>query len=284
VIGVIPRCMQAGWDKPIPGHEQLGTLARQRHPELFDINRKDETAIAFLLDENCVILRDTALAYSEELKRNAPLSLLAAAFGDTSELGRNKGMAWVPIAPVQRGVPWRRTLAIAYAVKPSAAWRLRWSQTPCGIGVRFDDSCSLGGPLVVRMMDSVRALVAIRRFGAPNEPVDQLFLITLSRPNAALVSQTMAHGIVVFQSGALYVEDFLALQPLLWIGAPSSPGLPYYKRKRDVSVIDQLLGISHYTGSPLTLEQVEGLKPASRCDGPAGSCFEVGGKTIEFPM
>jgi hypothetical protein len=245
---------------------------------VFDPNAKGETVIGLLLDENCVVQHDTVRVYPNKFKWTGSYGLLAMVFPDSSELTRNKGMAFDYVGPE------RRIVTIAWAVRPSEAWRTRFSRTPCGVGIRFDERCALHGPLVARMVDSVRALVAIRRFGASNKPVDDLFLITLSRPAAALASQTMAHGIVVYQSGALYVEDFLARQPLLWIGTPSSKGLAGLKRKRDVTVLDQLIGISHYKGNPLTLEQVAGLKPASRCDGPAGSCYEVGGHRVEFPM
>jgi hypothetical protein len=93
----------------------------------------------------------------------------------------------------------------------------------------------------------------------------------------------MAHGVVAFQSGSVYVEDFGATQPL-WLFAPStSNGLATYRWKRDLTVFSDLVGSAHYGAGWLTLEQVPQLRPAKSCDGPKGACYEVNGRKIEFP-
>jgi hypothetical protein len=139
------------------------------------------------------------------------------------------------------------------------------------------------GPLVLQMLDSVHALVAIREFHAPNKPINELFLVTLTRPNSAFASQSMAHGVIGFQSGALYIEDYLARAPRIWVGAPESKGLAALKTLPDVRVVHDIVGIAHFTGLQLTLEQLARLRPAARCEGVPGSCYEVDGQLIEFP-
>jgi len=260
----------------------MGSLARERHPELF-ANIQGDKFVAFVLDENCAVLRDTVLADSGiYIFDKAPRgrALFAKAFGDTSEGARGSGMGLYYKSSDRKSY-----LIVAYTVRPSAAYRARTSRTPCGIGIRFDESCNMSGPLELRVLDSVHALIAVRRFRAQNQGVDNLFLITLSRPRRELATQSMLHGIVVYQSGAVYVEDFLATQPLLWFGTPTTRGVESMKHryKVDVSVIDDVLGIAHYVGHKLTLEQVAKLRPASVCAGPAGSCFEVDGQRLEFP-
>jgi hypothetical protein len=175
-------------------------------------------------------------------------------------------------------------VTVGYAVRPSAAYRARIARTPCGFGIRFDEICSISGPLELRMLDSVHALVAVRRFHAPNKGVDNLFLITLSRPRRDLATQSMLHATVVYQSGAVYIDNLLVRQPRLWLGTPTTRGLREFLRGvAEVSFIEDVLGIAHYAGHKLTLEQVAQLKPASVCAGPAGSCYEVEGLRVEFP-
>ncbi len=138
------------------------------------------------------------------------------------------------------------------------------------------------GPLVLRMMDSVRVLIAMRGFNAPNQPVAHLFLVTLRRPELALHSQSMAHGVLGFQSGAVYVEDFLAREPLLLFAPRSSSGLAELGRKPGLRLIGDVMA-AHYGDVRVTLEQLQQLVPSQRCDGRGGACFEVAGHTIEFP-
>ena len=128
-----------------------------------------------------------------------------------------------------------------------------------------------------------RAVIGVRGFNAPNQPVDRLFLITLSRPVEGLRSQSMRHAIVNAQSGSVYVEDFLATQPLLLFAPASSAGLASLKEKRDVRIIRDLIGVAQYGGVKLTLEQIERLQADPTCHGPRGSCYQVDGIKIEFP-
>jgi len=279
IVGAMPRCIQRS-DSALVRFEEMRSLARQRHPELVANIQSRDTFVAFLLDENCGILRDTVLSFAGADSSGRRLNaMFAKAFGDTSEWGRPAGVTFV-YSPDRKNF-----LMIGYAVRLSEAYRARISRTPCGIGIRFDESCNMSGPLELRMLDSVHALIAVRRFRAPNQGVDNLFLITLSHPRRELATQSMLHGIVVYQSGAVYVEDFLATQPLLWFGTPTTRGVESMKHryKVDVSVIDDVLGIAHYVRHKLTLEQVAKLRPSSVCAGPAGSCFEVDGLRVEFP-
>jgi hypothetical protein len=261
----------------------MGSLARERHPELFaNIRGHANFAVALLLDENCAVLRDTVLTDSGSYilgSERRGHALFAKAFGDTSDLTRSGGMGWY-YDPSDR----KSFLVVAHAVRPSTAYRARISRTPCGFGIRFDESCHISGPLELRLLDSVHALVAVRRFHAPNEGVDTLFLITLSRPRRELATQSMLHATVAYQSGAVYIDNLLVRQPRLWLGTPSTRGLrESLKRLPEVTFIDDVLGITHYAGHKLTLEQVAQLKPASVCAGPAGSCYEVEGLRVEFP-
>jgi len=281
IVGAMPRCIQRL--EPAPAiHEEMRSLARERHPELF-ANIQGDKFVAFVLDENCAVLRDTVLADSGiHIFDKSPRgrALFAKAFGDTSEWNHGSGMSLYYNSSDRK-----RFLIVAYTVRPSAAYRARISRTPCGIGIRFDEGCFMSGPVELRMLDSVHALIAVRRFRTPNEGVGNLFLITLSRPRRELATQSMLHGIVNYQSGAVYVEDFLATQPLLWFGTPTTRGLESMKHryKLNVSVIDDVLGIAHYVGHKLTLEQVAKLRPASVCAGPPRSCFETDGLRVEFP-
>jgi hypothetical protein len=277
IVGAIPRCIRRS-ESVLHVFEEMRSLARKRHPELFAKIQGRDNFVAFLFDENCTLLRDSVLSFAGlDSSDRRPSVMFAKAFGDTSEWARPAGMTFA-YSPDRKSF-----LMIGYAVRPSAAYRARIARTPCGIGIRFDENCHVQGPLVLRMLDSVHALIAVRRFRAPNEGVDNLFLITLSRPHRELATQSMLHGIVNYQSGAVYVEDFLALQPLLWFGTQTMRGLDDLKRKRDVSIIDDVLGIAHYAGHKLTLEQVAKLKPVSVCAGPPGSCFEADGRRVEFP-
>jgi hypothetical protein len=52
---------------------------------------------------------------------------------------------------------------------------------------------------------------------------------------------------------------------------------------RPVIRFDRIVGVAHYRGTVIPLEQVRNLKPASRCDGPVGSCYVARGVSIEFP-
>jgi hypothetical protein len=282
IVGEVPRCIQ----RPGPWrveHDEMGSLARERHPELFaNIRGHANFAVALLLDENCAVLRDTVLTDSGSYilgSERRGHALFAKAFGDTSDLTRSGGMGWY-YDPSDR----KSFLVVAHAVRPSTAYRARISRTPCGFGIRFDESCHISGPLELRLLDSVHALVAVRRFHAPNEGVDNLFLITLSRPRRELATQSMLHATVAYQSGAVYIDNLLVRQPRLWLGTPSTRGLrESLKRLPEVTFIDDVLGITHYAGHKLTLEQVAQLKPASVCAGPAGSCYEVEGLRVEFP-
>jgi hypothetical protein len=93
----------------------------------------------------------------------------------------------------------------------------------------------------------------------------------------------MTHAVVYYQSGAVSVENYSATQPP-WLFAPSSSnGLANVKQRRGVQVFGDLVGVAHYSGGGLTLEQVEHLVPAKTCDGPKGACYEVHGQTIRFP-
>jgi beta-lactamase regulating signal transducer with metallopeptidase domain len=271
VVGVEPPCLGPSGSRH-PSMEELIARSRPRHPEIFE-REHPPLALGLLLDENCAIRRDTVI---ERDARGGGEALLAAAFGDTTGF-RFWAVGWFPARAY--GGP----LSVAWAVKASEPWRERLSHDACGFGVRSDEYCSSQGALEFRMLDSVRALIAMRRFRAANQPVDQLFLVTLARPTTGLRSLSMIHAVVSFQSGAVYVEDFQATQPL-WLFAPStSNGLANLKHKRDVHIFDDLVGVAHYTGVQLTLEQIRQLTPARSCEGPKGSCYEVKGQTIRFP-
>jgi len=278
IVGAMPRCIQIS-NSVLVRFEQMRSLARERHPELVANIQGRDNFVAFLFDENCRILRDTVLSFAgTDSLGKRPSAMFAKAFGDTSKLGRPAGVTFI-YSPDRKNF-----LTIAYAMRPSAAYRARISRTACGFGIRFDENCSISGPLELRMLDSVHALIAVRRFHAPNEGVDNLFLVTLSHPRGELATQSMLHATVAYQSGAVYVDNVLARQPRLWLGTPTTRGLrEFLKGVAEVSFIDDVLGIAHYAGHKLTLEQVAKLRPASVCAGLSGSCFEVEGLRVDFP-
>jgi beta-lactamase regulating signal transducer with metallopeptidase domain len=271
VVGVEPACLNPS-DSRHPSMEELIAKSRPHHPEIFE-RAHPPLVLGILLDENCAVRRDTVIEHDG---RGGGEALLAAAFGDTTGF-RFWGVGEFP------GRAYGGPLTVAFGVKASEPWRERLAHDDCGFGIRSEERCAIQGPLELRMVDSVRALIAVRRFRAPDQPVEQLFLVTLARPNTALRSVSMVHAVVSFQSGSVYVEDFQATQPL-WLFAPStSNGLADLKHKRDVHIFDDLVGVAHYTGVQLTLEQVRHLAPATSCDGPKGSCYQVDGQSIRFP-
>jgi beta-lactamase regulating signal transducer with metallopeptidase domain len=278
IVGEVPRCIQRS-GSVLARFEEMRSLARERHPELFAPIQGRDTFVGFLFDENCGILRDTVLSFAGvDSLRKGPSAMFAKAFRDTIDKSFPAGMTFVYSREQQNFV------TVGYAVRPSAAYRARIARTPCGFGIRFDEICSISGPLELRMLDSVHALVAVRRFHAPNKGVDNLFLITLSRPRRDLATQSMLHATVAYQSGAVYVDNLLVREPRLWLGTPTTKGLREFLRGvAEVSFIEDVLGIAHYAGHKLTLEQVAQLRSASVCAGPAGSCYEVEGLRVEFP-
>lgn len=284
VVGVEPPCLMSPGNfitprnpdgtSRRPSMTELMARVRSHRPHVFGPRESKPLVLGLLLDENCTIRRDTVIEHAPAGMSDA---LVAATFGDTTGFAPYRGMAGFP-SPKNGG-----PLIVIFAVKPSQPWRERVDHNDCGFGLRSDEFCSMQGPLEFRMLDSVRALIAVRRFRAPNQPVDHLFLVTLARPTPALTSLSMPHAVVSFQGGAVYVEDFNATRPL-WLFVPSTTnGLTDLKHKRDVQVFSDLVGVAHYTGLRLTLEQILQLVPARRCDGPKGACYEVNGQKIEFP-
>lgn len=281
VVGAVPRCVR--WDMSkqgdAPSFEDLKAWARARRPKAMSNAQGRDGVVGLLLDENCEIVGDTAVSVPISDRAGWPDRFLVDVFGDTTGFARPRGMLFDYPSSRDRS----QLVTIVWAVKPSAEWRARLAGDQCGFGIRANEVCSIQGALEMRMLDRVRALIAVRRFRAPNQPVGHLFLVTLAHPNSALRSLSMVHGVVAFQSGAVYVEDFQARQPR-WLFAPSTTkGLANHRHLPDVRVLDDLVGVSHYTGVRLTLEQVRQLVPARSCDGPKGSCYEVDGQSIRFP-
>jgi beta-lactamase regulating signal transducer with metallopeptidase domain len=283
IVGVEPPCLRSpstlmfkdvnGVHRPRSMPEMIAAV-RPHRPDVFGPREPKHLVLGLLLDENCTVRRDTVVDYPGDVSDG---SLLSATFGDTTGFTPFRGTGFFPTP--KYGGP----LTGIFAIRPSEQWRERVARNACGFGIRFDEPCYMQGPLELRMMDSVRALIAVRRFRAPNEPADHVFLVTLAHPYAALTPLSIPHAVVGFQSGALYIEDFGARQPL-WLFAPStSTGLSSLKQKRDLTVFSNLVGVAHYDAGWLTLEQVRRLVPAKRCDGPKGACYELNGRRIEFP-
>lgn len=272
VVGVEPACINTS-SSDRPSMTDLMDRVRGRHPEVFGPRAPNHLVLGLLLDENCTIAKDTVVSYRENDGEGD--RLIAATFGDTTGFTPYRGTGFFP-NPKFAG-----PLTVVFAVRPSQPWRERLSRSECGFGVRSDEFCSAQGTVVLRMMDSVRALIAVRQSRTPNAPIDQLFLVTLSRPQPALASRSMANGIVSYQSGTVFVEGIGAGKLLF---APStSKGLVTMRQKQGVQTLTDLVGVAHYSGQSLTLEQVDRLAPAPRCDGPKGACYEVNGQAIEFP-
>jgi len=275
VIGVQPQCM-----RPRPDAQAwvdgLNAIALERHPDLTLPDRASRSVVALVLDENCNLTRDTVLANSE--RAFDPDKMFPVAFPDLQIPPKSAGIAFAsnPSGPLFG-------LRIIYAIVPSAAYVARRDRDECGFGIRFEELCYAEGPAVIRMMDSVRILIAVRRFNAANQPAEHLFLVVLRRPNPAISSQRLAHANVQYHSGALWIANYLTRDAPYLFASDKSPYLardnPFNKARK----IDDLIGVAHYGTGWLTLEQIESLKPAATCEGPRGACYEAGGGTIEFP-
>jgi beta-lactamase regulating signal transducer with metallopeptidase domain len=268
------RCLSGSGE--LPGLAALRGAARERHPEAFKANGASDIVVGLEYDENCSIRRDTVVRGSGGPTRRGSDVFLATVFGDTTGLAAPRGVV------LDRADDGRR-VTVAYVVRPSPSWMERVAGTSCGFGLRSSEVCSNEGQLELRLFDSTRVLVGVRSFGANNRPIDRLFLVTLSHPVQGLESLTMRHAFVTSQSGAFYMEDLLSREPLLLFSVSSSTALESLRAKRDVRVLNDIIGVAQYSGVRLTLEQIDRLRVAATCGGPRGSCYEVEGIRVEFP-
>jgi hypothetical protein len=258
----------------------LRTLAQTRHSPV--VARNDSTdLIGFVLDENCDVIRDT-LAEMPPTQGNMD-EVLHAAFPD---LRRDKewpgGMTFM-YGDKRTG---HRSFGptVVFVVRPSASWIARRANDLCGFGTRSDERCSAVGAVALRRIDSTRLVIAVRSQPVRDslaEPRDHYFLVSASRPLPQSLTQRIRFGRVIYQNNAVYVENRATTAPALVFGARYAPAFGEFRMPR--IAYDSLIGIAHYASPGVTLENIDQLRPARRCDGPIGSCYEVAGRAIEFP-
>jgi beta-lactamase regulating signal transducer with metallopeptidase domain len=150
---------------------------------------------------------------------------------------------------------------------------------PCGIGVRASELCSLDGPMVVRMMDSLRVLVGVKELnGSSTSAFDHLFLVTALEPVSKLVDGSIAHGHIEFETGWLFIVDRDNPQVQVIFGPTTSQ---IAGRHPAATRIDRLIGLAHYVPAQISLDDIRDLVPcpASSVDG----CFTTRQRQIEFP-
>ncbi|HEY4215839.1 MAG TPA: M56 family metallopeptidase [Gemmatimonadaceae bacterium] len=278
VIGVLPRC----WRPNVTASfDSLIAMEMQRHPTAFaDSSGKVRSLIGLVVDENCVTQRDTLVALSDSSAFPHGVDgnqVFARLFPG---LTMDNPFAAVAMRGFHHGKP---AVVIVEGMVPSASWLTRIKDTPCGFGLRSDEQCFTNGELAVRVLDSVRVLVAARRKGGAGAPADELFLITLQHANPAIATEFMPHGLAVYQRGALYVENMLTTTPPLFFAGSLSPTLSEQRAKLQMTRIDDVIGVALYVGTSLTLEQVKAPSAVSKCGGTSAACYEVAGHRFNFP-
>jgi hypothetical protein len=255
---------------------QLIGIARQRYPK-----RNAPLAIALMLDENCNVVRDTIIAWPHGPDWTERTVFDAAFPGSLPLAGRNLGIATIPTRTV-KGVT-EPGIFVSYGIVPSRSWVARHRGDECGFGSRAGERCTLDGTVVIRRLDSVRVLIAVR--GAPvksnEEPTDHMFLVTALTPLPVALSQTLKFGHVAFKNGEVLVEDRASTATPYLFGADVSGSLA--NPPRPLTRFDRLIGIAHYRSPVVRIEEVPSVRRAAQCEGPLGSCFEVNGRVFEFP-
>lgn len=154
----------------------------------------------------------------------------------------------------------------------------------CGFGSRSDEFCSVVGSVALRRVDSTRLVMAIRSKPVRDSfaaPTDHFFLVSALRPLPGSLTQRLRVGRVMYQNNAVYLQNGVTTEPAMVFGAKYSREFGDFRMAR--VTYDSLVGIAHYASPGVTLENIDQLRPTRRCDGSVGSCFEVAGRTIEFP-
>jgi hypothetical protein len=249
-----------------PTFAALRQVARDRHGELFDSVQTTATVVAFAVDgASCAIVRDTVITI-ETTDSYEARALYSRAFPDLPQRVPEIGLGDArdrKVAPIRGNPP----LMILYAMLTAP----REHASCAGLTIPPNSTCSIDGEVVVRVMDSVRVLVATE---------NHLFLFTSTEPLRDLASRTIQLGHVEYAEGALSV---LGDGPTFALKVRTGSALPFGDRA--ALRFENGLGLAHYAPTPVPLDAINRLKVAS-CrddDTPAGSCFEVEGKLIRFP-
>ncbi len=250
-----------------PTFNALRNAARARYAALFDQVQTTATVIAFAIDgTRCTIERDTVLTIPLSGSYSANV-LYSRAFPDLPERSPEIGLgdAREREVPPIRGNP---PLMILYALT-----NLPRERASCD-GVSTNIACSITGEVVVRVMDSVRVLVATE---------NHLFMFTSAERLTTIASATIQRGHVEYADGALSVLSLSGRMPMTVFSVRNgkTPRIGERAERR----FDAGLGLSHYAPTPVPLDAIGRLKvaPCSDSDAPLGSCFEVDGKLIRFP-
>ncbi|MFI5229369.1 MAG: M56 family metallopeptidase [Gemmatimonadales bacterium] len=262
--------------------DMFGEMARRTHPEIVnDTSATIGRVIVLVVDEDCNLLRDTTLA-ARPGEQNAN-AIFDAAFPDL--VGKQVGVGVMGGGLVHPGSDNSRgNFTIAYGVVPSRSWTSRRASDACGFGARSQDMCSVVGSVVMRRVDSVRLIISVRGSSVhePNAPpTDEMFLVTSVAPLPAALTQSIKFARVFYQNNAVFVENRATTELPVVFGGLASFEIAHLPRP--VIRFDRIVGVAHYRGTVIPLEQVRNLKPASRCDGPVGSCYVARGVSIEFP-
>lgn len=251
-----------------PTFAALRQAARERYPALFDQVQTTATVIAFAIDgTGCTIDRDTVLTIPSSGSYSANV-LYARAFPELPEHSPEIGLgdAREREATSIRGNP---ALMILYAL--TNVPRERASCT--GPTAPSNSICSIDGEVIVRVMDSVRVLVATE---------NHLFMFTSAEPLADIHSATIRLGHVEYAGGAVRVLRWNP-EPTIVLSVRNGGPSPFDGRPG--RRYENGLGLSHYTPAPVPLDAVGRLKvaPCPDSDAPVGSCFEADGRLIRFP-
>jgi hypothetical protein len=250
-----------------PTFGALQRLARERHGDLFDQVQTTATVIAFAVDgASCMIVRDTVITIPLSGSYSANV-LYSRAFPDLPEHAPEIGLgdARERQVPPIRGNP---PLMILYAMNNVPRERASCQ----GVSVPTNSICTIDGEVVIRVMDSLRVLVATE---------NQLFMFTSADPITQLVSRTLQFGHIEYADGAVSVRNLGDRTFVLSVrnGKPSPLGDQAAWR------LDAGVGLSHYSPTPVPLDAIGRLKvaPCKDDDAPVGSCFGVDDRLIRFP-
>jgi len=262
----------------------LRRIARARHPAILNGGTPVDSTIGFVIDETCAIRRDTAIVLRASHWNQD--TVIQAAFPDVR---RRPGERFGLLSAATRSGASRPPL-LFYVVQPTPAWTARRSRDACGFGTRADERCGELGTVVLRRLDSVRLIIAVRArpgFDEKAPVVDHYFLVTSQRPLPATLPRRIPFARVSYQNNAVEIENRVTTDPYLVFGSLFEPpgrwANPAHAPPPPRITFDSVVGIAHYLQPTIKLEEIDRIRPATTCDGPVGACYEVNGKKINFP-
>ena len=224
----------------------MGSAVRYLEKSMANPRGRD-MVIGLLLDETCAVVRDTVLSIPIAARAGWPDRFLAQAFGDTTGFARPRGMIFSYALPKSTA----GVVTVAFGVRPTKDWQTRLANDDCGFGGAVRGTvCGQQGPLEIRMMDSVRALIAdsSNRRAQSSRQRTAVHGHVGTAVSCAFLHSSMVHGVVVYQSGAVYVEDMHSREPLL-LFTPKHvewPRRSQTARRDPCSKFTDLVGVAHY--------------------------------------